>query len=293
MPDSKQGRRLLTDVRPNHRDADPHAFLAGGGETGRLIRSMDWSGTPLGPVESWPQSLRTTVNICLASDLPICVIWGPGLVQIYNDGYRVICGGKHPRSLGQNFSECWKEAWPVIGGAHDSALAGDTAFLESQHIFLERRGYSEECFFTFSFSPIRDEAGRVGGLFHPVIEMTAKMLSERRTRALRDLAARTSKAKSVSEALDLSAQALAAPFNTITHSAWGWSYQNPSGEAWPCETIRSMHTSAASRRVVTSSSGNRAGRSAKRLAVMDLPCLAETPPDSRRRPCRRAASRRA
>ena len=188
---------------------DPFAFLAGGGEMGRLIRSMDWSGTPLGPVESWPQSLRTTVNICLASDLPICVIWGPGLVQLYNDGYRVICGGKHPQSLGQTFRECWKEAWPVIGEAHDLALAGDTAFLETQHIFLERHGYLEECFFTFSFSPIRDEAGRVGGLFHPVIEMTATMLSERRTRTLRDLAARTSNAKTIDEALALSAQTLA------------------------------------------------------------------------------------
>jgi len=199
----------LTDVRPEHHDADPFAFLAGGGEMGRLIRSLDWSETPLGPVDSWPQSLRTTVNICLASDLPICIIWGPGLVQIYNDGYRVICGDKHPRSMAQNFPECWKEAWPVIGEAHDSALAGDTAFLETQHIYLERHGYLEECFFTFSFSPIRDEAGRVGGLFHPVIEMTAKMLGERRTRALRDLSARTSKAKSVTEALALSAQALA------------------------------------------------------------------------------------
>jgi len=163
---------------------------------GEMVRSMDWSQTPLGPIESWPQSLRTTVSLCLASDLPICVIWGPDLVQIYNDGYRVICGDKHPRSMGMKFPECWKEAWPVIGEAHDSALAGDTAFLESQHIFLERHGYLEECFFTLSFSPIRDDAGRVGGLFHPVIEMTAKMLGERRTRALRDLAARTSKAKS-------------------------------------------------------------------------------------------------
>ena len=188
---------------------DPFAFLAGGGEMGRLIRSMDWSGTPLGAVESWPQSLRTTVNICLASDLPICVIWGPELVQLYNDGYRVICGGKHPRSMGQNFAECWKEAWPVIGEAHDLARAGDTAFLETQHVFLDRHGYAEECFFTFSFSPIRDEVGRVGGLFHPVIEMTTTMLGERRTRALRDLAARTSNAKSVNEALALSAETLA------------------------------------------------------------------------------------
>ncbi|MBC7699587.1 ATP-binding protein [Aquabacterium sp.] len=189
-------------------DSDPQAFLKGGGEMGGLIRSMDWSMTSLGPVVQWSQSLRTTVSICLASDLPICIIWGPGLVQLYNDGYRLICGDKHPRSMGQNFPDCWKEAWPVIGEAHDSALAGNTAFLETQHIFLERYGYLEECFFTFSFSPIRGETGLVGGLFHPVIEMTSKVISERRTRALRDLAARTSKAKTVDEALALSAQTL-------------------------------------------------------------------------------------
>lgn len=184
-------------------------FLIGGSEMGALIRAKDWSKTSLGPVERWPHSLRTTVSICLASDLPICIIWGPDLVQIYNDGYRVICGGKHPHSMGQNFAECWREAWPVIGDTHDSALAGDTAFLENQRIFLERHGYVEESFFTFSFSPIRDESGHVVGLFHPVIEMTAKMLGERRTRALRDVAARTANAKTVQEACALAAQSLA------------------------------------------------------------------------------------
>ena len=184
-------------------------WIVGGGEMGNLVRSMDWSETPLGSIESWPQSLRTTVNICLASDLPICIIWGPGSVQIYNDGYRVICGGKHPKSMGQNFSKCWSEAWSVIGEAHDSALAGDTAFLEDQHIFLDRHGYNEECFFTFSFSPIRGDDGHIGGLFHPVIEMTAKVLGERRTRTLRDLATFAGKAKSISEALTLSSQTLA------------------------------------------------------------------------------------
>ena len=176
---------------------------------GRLIGEMDWSDTTLGSVDQWPQSLRTTVSICLASDLPICVIWGPGLVQLYNDAYRVICGDKHPQSMGQKFSQCWQEAWPVIGSAHDSALVGDTAFLEGQQVYLQRHGYVEECFFTFSFSPIRDEAGQVGGLFHPVIEVTAKMLAERRTRALRDLTLHTSQAKSVAQALALASQSLA------------------------------------------------------------------------------------
>jgi len=153
----------MNQIEKSAADLDPMAFLRTGGEMGRLIQSMDWSKTPLGPVAEWPQSLRTTVSICLASDLPICVIWGPGLVQLYNDAYRVICGGKHPRSMGQNFSECWSEAWPDIGEAHDSAMAGNTALLENQHIFLERHGSVEKCFFTFLFSPIRDEAGRVGG----------------------------------------------------------------------------------------------------------------------------------
>ena len=184
-------------------------WIVAGGEMGRLIRSMDWSLTPLGPIASWPQSLRTTVNLCLASDLPICLIWGADLVQIYNDAYRVICGGKHPHSMGQHFKECWLEAWPVIGAAHDSARAGDTAFLENQHIFLERHGYTEECFFTFSFSPIRDETGRLAGLFHPVIETTPKMLGERRTRTLRDLASRTSQAKLIEEAFALTTETLA------------------------------------------------------------------------------------
>ena len=195
-------------VQPTFEQAFPD-WVVGGGEMGKLVRAMDWSLTPLGPIDAWPQSLRTTVNICLAADLPICIIWGPGLVQIYNDGYRVICGGKHPHSMGQNFSQCWSEAWPVIGAAHDCALAGDTAFLEDQHIFLGRHGYNEECFFTFSFSPIRSENGRVGGLFHPVIEMTAKVLGERRTRTLRDLATLAGKAKSIEEAITLSSQTLA------------------------------------------------------------------------------------
>ena len=185
------------------------SWVVGGGEMGELVRSMDWSQTPLGPIGSWPHSLRTTVNICLASDLPICIIWGLGLVQIYNDGYRVICGGKHPHSLGQNFRQCWSEAWPVIGNAHDSALAGDTAFMEDQHIFLDRHGFNEECFFTFSFSPIRNEDGHIGGLFHPVIEMTAKVLGERRTRTLRDLAMNAGTAKSIEEAITVVSQTLA------------------------------------------------------------------------------------
>src|SRR5205807_5417712 len=190
-------------------DPRPQDWLVGGGEMGKLVRSMDWGATRLGPIESWPQSLRTTVSLCLASNFPISLAWGPQHVQIYNDGYWPICGGKHPNSMGQDFSECWASAWPAIGAAFERALSGETSYLENQRMFLDRNGYLEETFFTFSFSPIRDETGGVGGLFHPVTETTSKMISERRTRALRDLAARTGKAQSCDEVFALAAQTLA------------------------------------------------------------------------------------
>src|SRR3982075_2150027 len=184
-----------------------HGWLAGGGEMGKLIASMDWSKTPLGPIESWPQSLRTTVSLCLASNFPIALAWGPKHVQIYNDGYWPICGEKHPEAMGQDFTECWAAPWPVIGEAFTRALAGETSFLVNQRMFLDRNGYLEETFFTFSFSPIRDETG-VAGLFHPVTETTSRMLSERRTHALRDLAARAGKAQMTEEACALAAETL-------------------------------------------------------------------------------------
>src|SRR5207253_6929231 len=114
----------------------------------------------------------------------------PHNIQIYNDGYRVVCGDKHPASLGMDYTECWASAWPAIGQPFEQARRGDTSYLENQRMFLSRNGYLEETFFTFSLSPIRDESGGIGGLFHPVTETTASMLAERRTRLLRDLNAR-------------------------------------------------------------------------------------------------------
>jgi hypothetical protein len=90
-------------------------WLVDGGEMGKLIRSMDWSNSPLGPRESWPQSLRTTVNLCLASNFPIAIVWGPHRVQLYNDGYWPLCGTKHPKSMGQDFWECWPTSRVAIG----------------------------------------------------------------------------------------------------------------------------------------------------------------------------------
>ncbi|GMU04884.1 ATP-binding response regulator [Corallococcus caeni] len=153
-----------------------------------LIASLDWSKSPLGPIESWPQSLRTTVSLCLASNFPINIIWGEGHNQIYNAGYRVLCGAVHPRAMGESYRVTWASAWSALREPFERALAGETSYLENQRMFLERNGYPEETFFTFSLSPIRDESGKVVGLFHPVTETTPTMLAERRTRALRDIA---------------------------------------------------------------------------------------------------------
>lgn len=174
-------------------------FLAGGGEMGKLIRSMDWSKTALGPVESWPQSLRTTVSLCLSSTFPILIAWGPETIQIYNDSYRPICGAKHPESMGQNFRICWETALPVVGDKFTRGQEGEGTYIKDQRMFLDRHGYLEEAFMTFSFAPIRDESGNVGGIFHPITETTEKMLSARRTQLLRDLAAQLAKAQTVED----------------------------------------------------------------------------------------------
>jgi signal transduction histidine kinase len=198
-----------TLARADRVDAGREDWLTGGGEMGKYLRAKDWSKTPLGPLAGWPQSLRTTVSLCLASNFPISLAWGPHHIQIYNDGYWPICGGKHPESMGQDFSECWSSAWPVIGESFARALRGETSYLENQRMFLDRNGYLEETFFTFSFSPIRDESGGIGGLFHPVTENTSQMLSERRTITLRDLSARTVNVESSEEALRRAAETLA------------------------------------------------------------------------------------
>ncbi len=190
------------------KDGSSDEWLVGGGQMARTIKGLNWSATPLGPMACWPQSLRTTVSLVQASNSPISLVWGPGHVQIYNDGYWPICGAKHPTAMGQDFRECWASAFPVIGEAYASAWSGTSAYLEKMRMFLDRDGFLEETWFTFSFSPITDESGGVGGLFHPVTEMTAQMLSERRGRTLRDLA-RTGRAKTIEEALALCAQVLA------------------------------------------------------------------------------------
>lgn len=174
-------------------------WLTGGGEAGEIIRSKDWSKTPLGPIEEWPQSLRTAVSLCLSSTFPILIAWGPEDIQIYNDAYRPICGPKHPEAIGQNFKICWATALPVVGDAFDRAHQGEGTYIRDQRMFLDRYGYLEEAFMTFSFSPIGVESGEVGGVFHPISESTDKVLGARRTAVLRDVSAAIAKSLSIEQ----------------------------------------------------------------------------------------------
>ena len=165
-------------------------WLAGGGEMGERIRALDWSQTPLGPVETWPQSLRSAVSTCIGSRFPIVLYWGPQLVVLYNDAYAEILGGKHPWALGRPCEEVWSEIWDVIGPMLDGVVAtGQATWSEDQLLALERRGFPEECYFSFSFSPVRGEDGGVDGIFTAVIESTGRVVGERRLALLTELSA--------------------------------------------------------------------------------------------------------
>ena len=153
-------------------------LFAGPGEVRALCRGIDWAATPLGPAEGWPQSLRTAVSICLSSGFPTLVMWGPELVQIYNDAFRSVLQNKHPAGLGQRARDCWPEIWEMIGPMYRSVLdTGEAIYLEDQLFRPHRRGYLEEAYFTFSYSAIPDESQRPAGIFVTCIETTAHVLS--------------------------------------------------------------------------------------------------------------------
>lgn len=168
----------------------PLNFLDGGGEMGRRVRAFDWSTTPVGPAVDWPQSLKTAVSICLGSRYPIIMWWGrSACTTFYNDAYIPIYGSaKHPGALGQPLQEYWKEIWDIIGPMSDSVFStGDATWSEDLLLVLKRTLPREECYFTFSYSPIRDDAGSIGGVFCAATETTERVIGERRLRTLRDL----------------------------------------------------------------------------------------------------------
>jgi PAS domain S-box-containing protein len=206
---------LSKDSDPNHAASsgrDARAFLAGGGEMGERTREFDWSSSPLGPVAGWPRSLRTSVKIMLDSRYAMWLGWGPEFTFFYNDAYAAMTlGPKHPWALGRSAREVWSEIWGDIGPRAESVIrTGRATWDKGLLLFLQRRGFPEETYHTFSYSPIPDDAGGVGGMLCVVTEDTERTIGERRLRTLRELAARTTEeAKSVEDACQSAARTLA------------------------------------------------------------------------------------
>ena len=188
------------------------AWLAGGGEMGARIRAFDWSRTALGPPEAWPQSLRCALSMMLASKAQIILVWAPDLNTFYNDAYRSVFGAKHPGALGLPISDpgAWGQLW-VTGHKElvgDVLATGEAYWAKDRPYYMERFGFLEESFFNVSYDPVRDETGRVGGVFCIVAETTARVVGERRLQMLRELAAQMPEAKSVDETCQVTARLL-------------------------------------------------------------------------------------
>ena len=160
-------------------------IFIGGGEMGDLTRAFPWSETEVGAMHTWPPALRTMVGVLLGSRHPMFLWWGPGLIQFYNDAYRPSLGrGKHPRALGQAGRECWPEIWDVIGPQIDAVmLRGESTWHEDQLIPIERNGTLQDVYWTYGYSPVRDDRGAVGGVLVVVTDTTSRVIGERRTHA--------------------------------------------------------------------------------------------------------------
>lgn len=158
------------------------------------IRQYDWSNSALGETALWPQSLRTVVNILLSSRYAMWMAWGPELTMLYNDAYEPTLGIKHPWALGTPAKQVWAEIWPDVSPRIERVLTtGLATYDEGLLLFLERSGFPEETYHTFSYSPLLDDGGEIAGMLCVVTEETDRMIGERRVETLRDVASVLSK----------------------------------------------------------------------------------------------------
>jgi signal transduction histidine kinase len=177
-------------------------FLASPGALGQQIAAFDWSTTPLGPLDTWPQSLRTTVNLMLNSSHPIWIGWGPDATFLYNDAYIEVLGAaKHPWALGKPAQEVWAEIWHYCGPLADKVFQrAEPSYVDAVQLFMSRGDWVEEVWYSFSYSPIFNEAGAVGGLFSPSTDTTTSRLNARRLASLSALSAAALREQDVASA---------------------------------------------------------------------------------------------
>jgi signal transduction histidine kinase len=182
---------------------------SGDGALSRLIRKRDWTDTALGPSEAWPRSLHQYLNMIVELPTAAIIFWGPDHIQLYNDGYAVIMGPRHPAYLGAPFRACWPEAYEAIHPWMQRVLEnGETVEVNRTLVPLTRHGFTEESYFTFTFSPLRDDEHRIAGILQIVTEVTAAVLADRRATVLHDLSNQTALARTTQDAAKLATQVL-------------------------------------------------------------------------------------
>jgi PAS domain S-box-containing protein len=167
-------------------------FLSRPGGMSERVRLFNWAATKLGPLEEWKNSLRSALNICLNSNFPIAIYWGEDLLLIYNDAWSPIPGNKHPWALGRPAKEVWPEIWDSIEPQFAKAFSGIPGGSKDALLPMLRHGYTEECYFDFTFTPVYGEEGKVEGIFNAVIETTYRIIHERRTSFLHKLSQKLS-----------------------------------------------------------------------------------------------------
>lgn len=158
--------------------APEQPWPASSGEMAALIRKFEWGRSPLGPLDRWPQSLRSAVELILPCGFPMIVLWGPELIQIYNDEYRLLMGRKHPGGLGQRTKDCWPEVWHINQPIYDRVWGGETVTFEDALYPLRRSGELEDIWLTLTYSPLRDDGGRIAGVLVTIFETTARKIAE-------------------------------------------------------------------------------------------------------------------
>src|SRR3954462_5564451 len=189
----------------------PRRSLAqpGHGPEARALLAFPWETTPIGPVDSWPDQLRLLVQVMLSSEFPMMIVWGPEYTQLYNDAFRPILGtAKHPAALGRSARETWAEIWEDIGPLFASVFAGEAVQNADHRLLINRNGYDEETFFTYSYSPIHDDSDLVAGLLVVATETTAQVIDHRRLRCMGDLARALVGATSIESVTDVTIDAM-------------------------------------------------------------------------------------
>src|SRR5215470_18083518 len=167
------------------RTSHENEFPLGEGEMGALVRALDWSKTSLGPISAWPAHLKATIDLMLPAQAQIVLFWGREFVALYNDAYAPTIGDKHPQALGRPARENWAELWGDLEPLLRRVLeTGETVFAKDRPFYIERHGYPENVYFDISYSPVRDEAGKVGGVFCIVNETTERVVAQERQRLL-------------------------------------------------------------------------------------------------------------